>query len=280
MLAFRSKGIFRMRTGTLPTPTSMVLVVGLFVLAGVFSDARPALAQEACPLPAGVTPPADPSVTAQQVENGTGSLRDFALDARERSREHAQRATTVGQGPYIACLVRQEGGPWRSGSTYLVSLTLDGRVFIHAKDMALSGRQLSPAIYAEILSALGVSPTDLANLTSPDPGTRNSAVAALIATLSQEPDAPFDATVPIPGVRPGITGASGYASVYVSSELGSPIVLLAGFDLNSSHVVEEDVDYGDPGHHGQGRGEPGNLEGLRHASGQLLAWRLQQGPAI
>ncbi len=245
MLAFRSKGIFRMRTGTLPTPTSMVLVVGLFVLAGVFSDARPALAQEACPLPTGVTPPADPSVTAQQVENGTGSLRDFALDARERSREHAQRATTVGQGAYIACLVRQEGGPWRSGSTYLVSLTLDGRVFIHAKDMALSGRQLSPTIYAEILSALGVSPTDLANLTSPDPGMRNSAVAALIATLSQEPDAPFDATVPIPGVRPGITGASGYASVYVSSELGSPIVLLAGFDLNSSHLVEEDIDYGD-----------------------------------
>ena len=248
MLAFRSKGIFRMRTGTLPTPTSMILVVGLFVLAGVFSDLRPAFAQtqEACPLPAGATPVEAPRVTAQQVENGTGSLMDFALDARERSREHAQGATTVGQGPYIACLVRQEGGPWRSGSTYLVSLTLDGRVFIHAKDMALSGRQLSPAIYAEILSALGVSQTDLANLASPDPGMRNSAVARLIATLSQEPDAPFDATVPIPGVRPGIIGASGYASVYVSSELGSPIVLLAGFDLNASHLAPEEIDYGDP----------------------------------
>ena len=142
-------------------------------------------------------------MTAQQVEDGSGSLKDYALDARERSREHARQATTVEQGLYIACLVRQEGGPWRSGSTYLVSLTPDGRVFIHAKDMALSGRLLNPLIYAEILTALGVSPADLANLASPDPGTRASAFAAVIATLSQEPDAPFDATAPRTGPAAG-----------------------------------------------------------------------------
>ncbi|MDE0031648.1 MAG: autotransporter domain-containing protein [Deltaproteobacteria bacterium] len=237
-----------MRTGTLLNRTSLMFVGGLIVLAGVFSDGHRASAQtqEACPLPAGGTPVAPPGVTAQQVENGTGSLMEFVLEARERSVEHARQATTAEQGLYIACLVREEGGPWRSGSTYVVSLTLDGRVYLHAKDMSLAGRLLNPFIYGEILSALGVSPADLANLGSPDPDTRNSAFAAVIATLSQEPDAPFDATVPIPGLRPGIPGASGYAAVYVSPELRSPIVLLAGFDINESHFAQEDIDYGDP----------------------------------
>ena len=224
------------------------LAAGLVVLAAVC--ARPHLSQaqaeDACPPPAGLPPLADPPVTAQQVEAGTGSLRDFALAARERSREHAERATTVEQGVYIACVVRQEGGPWRAGSTYIVSLTPDGRVFIHAQDMALSGRLLDPLIYLEILSALGVPPAELANLASPDPAARERAFAAVFATLLREPDAPFDATVPLPGLRPGIPGASGYASVYVSPEFQSPIVLLAGFDIDASHLAEEALDYGDP----------------------------------
>ncbi len=236
------------KNGALVAATALILASGLLVLAGVFSAARPALAQaqEACPLPAGVTPPADPRVTAQQVEDGSASLMDFALAVREWSREHAQQATSVQQGHYIGCIIRQEGSPWHSGSTYIVTLTLDGRVFVHAKNMALSGGLLNPLIYAEILSAPGVSPTDLADLASPDPGTAALAFRAVIATLAQEPDAPFDATVPIPDVRPGIPGASGYAAVYNSPELGSPIVLIAGFDLNTSHLVEEDIDYGDP----------------------------------
>ena len=233
-----------MRTGTWCTPTALIFASGLLVLAGVFADTRPALAQTPldCPLPAGVTPPADPRVTAQQVEDGSASLMDFALAVRERSREHARQATSVQQGQYIGCIIRQEGSPWRSGSTYIVTLTPDGRLYIHAKDMALSGRLLNPVIYAEVLSALGVSPTDLANLASPDPGTAALALQAVFATLSQEPDGAFDATVSIPG-------ASGHAVVYVSPELGAPIVLLAGFDLNESHLVsidDETIDYGDP----------------------------------
>ena len=233
-----------MRTGTWCTPTALIFVSGILVLAGVFAAARPALAQaqEACPLPADVTPPADPRVTAQQVEDGSASLMDFALAVRERSREHARQATSVQQGQYIGCIIRQEGSPWRSGSTYIITLTPDGRLYIHAKDMALSGRLLNPVIYAEVLSALGVSPTDLANLASPDPGTAALALQAVFATLSQEPDGAFDATVSIPG-------ASGHAVVYVSPELGAPIVLLAGFDLNESHLVsidDETIDYGDP----------------------------------
>ena len=235
------------KNGALVAATSLILASGLLLLAGVFSDVRPASAQAQpeCPLPDDVTPPADPRVTAQQVEDRSASLMDFALAVRERSREHsqqAQQATSVEQGQYIGCIIRREGSPWRSGSTYIVTLTPDGRVYIHAKDMALSGRLLNPLIYAEILVALGVSPTDLANSASPDPATAGPALQAVFAALLQEPDGAFDATGSIPG-------ASGHAVVYVSPELGAPIVLLAGFDINESHLVsidDETIDYGDP----------------------------------
>ncbi len=235
-----------MKTRTLPT--YMIPVVGLLVLAGVFSNAPPALAD--CPLPPGVTPPADPSVTAQQVEDGNATLRDFALAVRERSREYAQGAATAEQAVYIGCIIRQDDGIWHSGSTYIVSLTPDGRVYVHAKDMSLAGRLLNPVIYGAILFALGVSPTDLANLASPDPAIAAQAFGAVMGTLSQEPDGAFDATTPIPGLSPGIPGASGHAAIYVEPNLGgAPIVMLMGFDLNESHLVpisDEAIDYGDP----------------------------------
>ncbi len=233
-----------MKTRTLLT----IPVVGLLVLAGVFSNAPPALAD--CPLPPGVTPPADPSVTAQQVEDGSATLRDFALAVRERSREYAQGAATAEQAVYIGCIIRQDDGIWHSGSTYIVSLTPDGRVYVHAKDMSLAGRLLNPVIYGAILFALGVSPTDLANLASPDPAIAAQAFGAVMGTLSQEPDGAFDATTPIPGLSPGIPGASGHAAIYVEPNLGgAPIVMLMGFDLNESHLVpisDEAIDYGDP----------------------------------
>ena len=231
-----------MKTRTLLT----IPIVGLLVLAGVFFNAPPALAE--CELPPGVTPLADPSVTAQQVENGSGSLMDFALAARERFGIETQTVATLEQVLYSACRLRQEGSPWRSGSTYLVSLLPDGRVLIHAKSMALSGRLLNPLIYAEILAALGVSLTDLANLASPDPAIAAQAGVAVFNTLSQEPDGAFDATSPIPDLRPGIPGASGYPGAYLSVILGSPIVLLAGFDLNETHLIEEEIDTTRPLH--------------------------------
>ena len=227
-----------MKTGTLPIPKSMIFVVGLAALTGAFSDARPALAQtqEACPLPDGVSPPPDPAVTAQQVEDGSASLRDFALAARERL--NLER----GEGLYLynLCLIRQEGGPYRSGSTYLVQLTPDGRVYVHAQQMALSGRRLKPAIFGGILTALGVSPADLGKLRSTDPAIRRPAYVALYNTLSQEPDAQFD------GAGFGVPGASGHAGSYYSENFGVPVVLLAGFDLNETHLVSEVIDHGDP----------------------------------
>ena len=238
-----------MKARTLLNSEYMIPIVGLLVLASVFFNAPPPLAQTQgdCELPAGVSPPTEPSVTAQQVEDGNATLMDFALAVRERSREYAQGAATVEQGLYIACIIRQEDGIWRSGSTYIVSLTLDGRVYIHAKNMALSGRLLNPVIYGAILSALGVSIADLTNLASPDPAIAAQAFAAVWGTLSQEPDGAFDATTPIPGLSPGIPGASGHAAVYVEPNLGgAPIVMLMGFDLNESHLIEEVIDYGDP----------------------------------
>ena len=226
----------------------MVLLCCSLVLAGLFTDVRPAAAQaqEACPLLPGVTPPAGPRVTAQQVENGSATLKDFALAAREEVKSHSRQVENLGQVLYFGCVVRQEGSAYRSGSTYLVQLLLDGRVFVHAKNMALSGRLLNPLIYAAILTALGVEPTVLAGLASPDPAIAAQARTAFLDTLSQEPAAPFDATTPIPGLRPGIPGASGYATVFNSVNFGSPTVLLAGFDLNESHLVTEEIDYGDP----------------------------------
>ncbi len=219
-----------MKTATLLTATSKIVCAGLLMLAGVLFSAHYASAQtdETCPLPAGVAPVEPPDVTAEQVENGTGSLMDFALSARDRLREQAQQAVTAGSSQYFACLIRQDESAWRSGSTYLVTLTPDGRVYIHAKDMSLSGAKLRPAIYTTILQALGIDPAVLG-----DPVATRAAFAAAEANSRS-----FDI--------PGIPGASGYASTYTSLRFRNPAILLAGFDLNATHLADEQIDYGDP----------------------------------
>ena len=221
-----------MATATWKARTSLIPVIGLLALVGMASGAGPAWAQLDCPLPEGVTPPAAPRVTAQQVEDGSASLADFALAAKEQYVNASQGITTVRQAAYTGCLVRQEGSPWRSGSTYLVQLTPDGRVFIHAKDMSLSGRLLKPAIYGAVLHALGISPAALA-----DPAAAFAAFAAAAAGDG----GPFNVAA--------LPDASGYANVYVSVNLQVPILLLAGIDLGEPHLVavsDEDIDYGDP----------------------------------
>ena len=218
------------------------------MLVGLLSDTHPAAAQsqEGCPLTAGVTPPEDPSVTAQEVESGSATLMDFTLAATAQFKSRGSETLTPEQLAFAGCRLRLEGGPWRSGSTYIVTLTPDGRVFLHGKDMSLSAGSLNSTIYAGILSALGVSPPVLAGLASPDPATRSRAQSTLLQRLRSEPHAPFDLTGAVPGVRPGIPGASGYAGAYVSVSSEQPIVLLAGFDLDESHLREEVIDYGNP----------------------------------
>ena len=226
---------------TLFTPASLIPVPGLLVLAGVFSNAPPALAD--CPPPPGVTSPVAPSVTAQQVEDGSTTLKDFTLAAREQFVMQLDTAENLGQVVYYGCLFRQEGSYWHSGSTYLVIMRADGSVLIHAKNMALSSRRLDPLIYAEILSALGVPSTVLANLASPDSAISAQAKAEVVDILSQEPDAAFDATTPVQDLRPGIPGASGYAATYLSDFFRGPLVMIAGFELNETHVIEEEIDH-------------------------------------
>ena len=210
-----------MKTRTLFT--YKIPVVGLLVLAGVFSNA---LAD--CPLPPGVTPPAEPSVTAQQVEDGSATLKDFAL-ALKNHPEFSQVSASLHRLLHLGCLFRQEGGPYRSGSTYIVQLTPDSRLSAHAKNMSLSGRLLNPLIYGAILQALGINPADLTD--------RAAALAAFAAAVAGD-GGPFNV--------PNIPGASGYAAAVISPSFQTPIVLLVGFDLNESHVVEEVIDYGDP----------------------------------
>ena len=206
----------------------IIHLVRLLALAGLFFVAQPALAQtqEACPLAPGVTPPPDPAVTAQQVENGSGSLMDFALAAKS---QFSQGTATLSEAFYIGCIIRQEGSAWRSGSTYLVQLTADSRIFVHAQNMALSGRLLNPLIYGAILRALGISPADLAN--------PRTALAAFAAAAAGNGGA-FNV--------PGIPGASGYVVTYISANFGAPVLMLAGFEINESHLIQEDIDYGDP----------------------------------
>ena len=250
-----------MRTGTL-RPLTVLLLGGLLVLAGVFADGREAQAQLECPLPPGVTPPPDPRVTAQQVEDDSASLMDFTLAARDHL-VNDLRGRTPQQQAYVRCAIRQEGSPWRSGSTYLVRLTPDGRVFDHAKDMSLSARKLTPVIYGAILEAVGIDP---AALTDP------AATLAAFTTAAAGNGGPFN--------EPDVPGASGYAAAYFSADLQRPYVLLTGFDINESHLVpisDEDIDYGDPSVTARDVVDRATLKAFVTAAGEYIVGLLESG---
>ena len=217
------------KTGTCPS-----LAAGLLVFSAIFLWVAPALAQQDCPLPEGVTTLADPAVTAQQVEDGSASLADFALAVRNVFVSESQgmvtsNITTLTELSYVACLLRREGGPWRSGSTYVVRLIPSDRVFIHANDMSLSGQRLDPVIYEAVLRAVGIDPADL---------TSRAATLDAFAAAATRNGGEFNV--------PDIPGASGYAFGLLSGIAGTPVVMLAGFDLDASHVAEEEIEHIDP----------------------------------
>ena len=224
-----------MQTRTREAGISVWLAVGLLTLAGFCFDAPDASAQgpAGCPLPEGVQPPTPLPVTAQEVEDGTASLMAFALAVRDYEPD-----TSATEANYFGCFLRLEGSSWRSGSTYIVELTLDGRLFLHSKNMALSGHLLRPEIYGAILAALGVPPAVLADLASPDPAAAGQAAGTLVGILSQERHAAFAA--------PGIPGASGYAVTSPPEGSLPPILVITGFDIDESHLAEEVIDYGNP----------------------------------
>ncbi len=248
-----------MKTATLKTRCRSFLAVGLIGLAVAFSNAYPALAQteDACPRPAGVDPVDPPRVTAQEVEDGSASQMGFALAVREQSVEHSQQATNVEQGFYIGCLIRVEGGHWRSGDTYIVTLTPDGRVFVHAKDMSLSGGLLNQMTYGAILKALGIDPATL---------TDTAAVYTALVSATMGNGGQFN-----------VGADAGYATAYFSTELRSPIVLLAGFDLDESHLVDEQIDHRQPAVTARDVVDRATLKAFVTAAGEYFVELMESG---
>ena len=201
---------------------SKILVpAGLLITTGFLANGQPALAQTdaACPPPQSF-PAKPPVVTAQEVTNGTRSLMDFMLAVRQR----AGASNPV----HFGCVSRQDESPWRSGSTYIVHLTHDGRVYIHSKDMSFAGRQLKSDVYKEILAALGIEGGDMANLQS------------ALASVAQGDGGSFT----VPGAS-----SEAYAIAYLPFVYGTPFVLMAGFDLDESHLIplaDEVIDHVKP----------------------------------
>ncbi|MDE0330536.1 MAG: autotransporter domain-containing protein [Nitrospinae bacterium] len=190
--------------------------------AGIYGEGGGVLAQ-GCPLPAGVAanPLADPSITAEQVEAGTASISDFALAARDYM-ESVQRGPELAHN---ACVVRQDG-PWKSGSTYLTTISTDGRVFFHAARAALGGRPLKRTVYGAILRALGITATAPADVMT--------ALANVAMTGS------------FPNANGGqIPGVGGYAVGFQRAG-ASPLILVAGLDIGEAHLDTETIDPGDP----------------------------------
>ena len=164
-------------------------------------------AQETCPVPAGHVdnPLSTPSVTASEVAaNPTDdNLRSLAVAARDYAANTVSPMGLV----YLSCLMRQEGGDWRSGEIYAVSVSFNPevlsdaqapvnmRVIFHAADMSLSGRQLNEA----------------------------SAKAILTAAMSD----PLNGG-PVPGI-------GGHAALY------TPYIMLAGIAVREAHLDQADI---------------------------------------
>ena len=129
-----------MNTGGSLAVTRAVLCAGALMLAGAFSDTNLALAQVACPLPAGMAPLAPPRVTAQQVEDGSATLMEFALAARDRYISAGQELRSLEEAAYLQCRVREEGSPWRF-RFHLPRVSDAGRQGLRTREVHGAGRE-------------------------------------------------------------------------------------------------------------------------------------------
>ena len=199
-------------------------------LAGAFAAAPDAFAQE-CPRGPGVPELPSPAVTAAEADADPTKLGEFALAALSATTAPTR---SIDEAYYIACLFRQRGGPFFSGSTYTITLTLDGRVWINANDMSTGGEPINPRIYGAILHALGI------DVTSPAAIQAGLGSVAATGTFPKPEGGAFNAG-PL-----GVPGASGYAVGYIAPRTRTPFILLAGFDLQTSHLAPELVNPGMP----------------------------------
>ncbi len=186
--------------------TTRLTFVLCFVLGltGAFPGAHLIFAQsdDVCSKPAGLPDPPAELVTAAQVESGDGTLAAFV----EGYRQYNATILRMNGAGYLGCLMTQEG-PFNFGSTYIVTLTPNGRVAVHGKNVFLSGGLLDSAIFEQIRQAAG----------------------------SSDDGGPFMVEA---------ANAAGYALGSIGFD-GLPTILVAGFDLQESHLVAEDVDPGD-----------------------------------
>ena len=123
----------------------------------LFLAAQSASGQEACPTPAGYVenPLSTPSITAAEVaaKPTPDNLRMFAMAARDYLAPLNPLETV-----HALCLMRQEGGDWRSGDIFVVLLAayppdfVNMRVFFHASTMAHAGLRVKPEIAGGILA--------------------------------------------------------------------------------------------------------------------------------
>ena len=204
-------------------PITNSLIIG----AGIYGDTS-TVAEDVCPRPAGLAdnPRATPGVTAAQAAAGGDNLRDFALAAKE----YFDSIRTPGELGYAGCIARNEG-PWKSGSTYLVSVSLDGRVFFNGNDMSTGGRPLNPLVYGGILQALGI-PVDPANPKATEDALTQVATRAFTTGQTTFPNANG-------GALPGGGYTVGYGTTI-------PYILLAGVDLQETHFAPETLAPGTP----------------------------------
>ena len=229
--------------GTTIRRSRLVWPAALFAMAGLLAHGHSAVAQRNTTCP----PVQAPRVTAREADNDPNRLMDFTLAVRERAREY----DTVRFG----CVIRQEGSSWRFNDTYIVRLTHDGRVDIHAKDMRLSGRRLKSSIYRDILKGLRI-----------EGGDRTRIAAALIAAASGE-----GASFPVP------EASDATATVYLTPLTRRPYVLIAGFDLDESHLAAEAIDYGNPSVTAEDVVNRATLKQFVEEAGEYLRDTLKEG---
>ena len=179
-------------------------------------------AQGACPVPEGYqdNPLSKPSITAGEVAaNPTAdNLRDFAVAVRDWS----LTIRTQLELAYASCLWRQEGGDWRSGEIYPISVSINPealanpaapllmRVVVHPANMAISGRLIQETTAREIFAAAAI-----------DPARGGPVPAAACLALG----------CPEPGV-------GGHAILY------GPFIALVGSNIQESHLGPEVLDIG------------------------------------
>ena len=181
-------------TFTLPNGTEATneLILG----AGIYEDAV-----AACRRPEGIPEIPASNATAQQVENGEATLTEFVTGLLLYSRQIRNHPLSNG---YAGCLLTHEG-PWKYGSTYVVTMTATGRVGLHGDNVVLSGRLLDPAVLEPIAAAAASSLRG---------GT-------------------FD-----------VGGDDGYAGPYFNPD-GSAALVTIGLDIQESHLVDEPFDPGE-----------------------------------